>query len=473
LPQQHYHRAAHWSESPTAVACTVAVFHAEKHQTKVPILLIRLIGVRKQLSFYQYPGSNSEQLFSLLSDNALAANEFHISLARIISNSPKKLRHGFHNEHDSNYDREFLSDQNKPETMSKHKNQLGELLQAAIFTTLIGFITTIAATPLHAQECLYGDVNLDKVVNMTDLNAWCEYVSNGAQPYMCEADGNYDGVVNLLDLSPFRDILLDEAGGNFQNNTTSGPSDFFWSTRNIGEGAINDDAKLNMEVGESETLYLYYTTNGPSDADINDGFSINVATTTPGIITFDDGGSFSFPIEVSGFAIATRWAYPGSGGYVEDINFQSALSVQDDLVVGISAMSLCMSDGIVEANTNDSIGPFLDAGYDPDADGFLVGKVELTALVGGHVNLIAGPNDLGISNNGQLLNASFASVYVNVAPEILLGDVNLDTVVNLLDVDCFVDRVLNGVYQDEADCNDDDDVDLLDVTPFIQILAGG
>ena len=54
---------------------------------------------------------------------------------------------------------------------------------------------------------------------------------------------------------------------------------------------------------------------------------------------------------------------------------------------------------------------------------------------------------------------------------LLLGDVNLDGAVNLLDVGPFVERVASGTYQAEADCNGDGSVNLLDVDAFIAILG--
>lgn len=55
---------------------------------------------------------------------------------------------------------------------------------------------------------------------------------------------------------------------------------------------------------------------------------------------------------------------------------------------------------------------------------------------------------------------------------VLLGDVNLDGAVNLLDVSPFVSVVANGTYQAEADINQDGEVNLLDVEPFVAILSG-
>ena len=55
--------------------------------------------------------------------------------------------------------------------------------------------------------------------------------------------------------------------------------------------------------------------------------------------------------------------------------------------------------------------------------------------------------------------------------EFLLGDVNCDGVVNLLDVDPFVNALSNGIFDPKADINMDGSVNLLDVTPFIGILS--
>jgi YVTN family beta-propeller protein len=59
------------------------------------------------------------------------------------------------------------------------------------------------------------------------------------------------------------------------------------------------------------------------------------------------------------------------------------------------------------------------------------------------------------------------------SPEPLLGDVNLDGVVNGLDVDPFVEGLLSGPYQPEADMNEDQVVNGLDVDPFVAAVVGG
>ena len=60
----------------------------------------------------------------------------------------------------------------------------------------------------------------------------------------------------------------------------------------------------------------------------------------------------------------------------------------------------------------------------------------------------------------------------DIIDELVLGDVNLDGVVNLLDVQPFVDLLTSGGYQADADINQDGVVDLLDVLPFVDLLTG-
>ena len=74
----------------------------------------------------------------------------------------------------------------------------------------------------------------------------------------------------------------------------------------------------------------------------------------------------------------------------------------------------------------------------------------------------------GIGDEGNIvLNGTFEPGGV------LLGDVNCDGAVNLLDVAPFVDLVSNGGFSVKADINEDGSVNLLDVQPFVALLSGG
>ena len=61
---------------------------------------------------------------------------------------------------------------------------------------------------------------------------------------------------------------------------------------------------------------------------------------------------------------------------------------------------------------------------------------------------------------------------VRISLPFLIGDVNMDGAVNLLDVGPFVDLLTGGGFQLEADVNQDGTVNLLDVAPFVDLLSG-
>ena len=81
-----------------------------------------------------------------------------------------------------------------------------------------------------------------------------------------------------------------------------------------------------------------------------------------------------------------------------------------------------------------------------------IGQPAAMVITGGQFSLIGG------FINGTVEN-------------VLLGDVNLDGVVDLLDVAPFVDLLTSGEFQTEADINQDGTVDLLDVAPFVDLIA--
>ena len=76
--------------------------------------------------------------------------------------------------------------------------------------------------------------------------------------------------------------------------------------------------------------------------------------------------------------------------------------------------------------------------------------------------------------NASNFNGGVAIVGANVVvEECLLGDVNMDGLINLLDVAPFIDQLGSQEFQCEADVNLDGSVNLLDVSPFIEQLNGG
>ena len=53
----------------------------------------------------------------------------------------------------------------------------------------------------------------------------------------------------------------------------------------------------------------------------------------------------------------------------------------------------------------------------------------------------------------------------------LIGDVNCDGSIDLLDVQPFVDSLASGLYEIKADINGDGENDLLDVAPFVDLVS--
>ena len=56
---------------------------------------------------------------------------------------------------------------------------------------------------------------------------------------------------------------------------------------------------------------------------------------------------------------------------------------------------------------------------------------------------------------------------------LILGDINRDGIVDLLDVKPFVNLLVAGAFEPEGDFNQDCFVDLLDVQLFVATLTGG
>ena len=144
-----------------------------------------------------------------------------------------------------------------------------------------------------------------------------------------------------------------------------------------------------------------------------------------------------------------------------------------------TSINLEFLDG--NGNLIPGLGPFLSAnekesvileGRDPN--------VPENRWVQQHVNAIVPPNAVRARATLfflQLENGPGATFFddfelVRLSPmDVLLGDVNQDGVVNLLDVAPFVILVANGQFQSEGDINMDGVVNLLDVDPFVQLLA--
>lgn len=67
----------------------------------------------------------------------------------------------------------------------------------------------------------------------------------------------------------------------------------------------------------------------------------------------------------------------------------------------------------------------------------------------------------------------YDNISIGDAPDCVVGDLNGDGAVTLLDVGPFVTAITDGMFLCTGDVNEDGIVDLLDVQPFVSLLTGG
>ena len=65
------------------------------------------------------------------------------------------------------------------------------------------------------------------------------------------------------------------------------------------------------------------------------------------------------------------------------------------------------------------------------------------------------------------------NIYLGEEDNFILGDVNQDGILNILDIVIMVNLVLSNQYNLIADVNEDDVVNVLDVVMMVNILVGG
>ncbi len=268
-------------------------------------------------------------------------------------------------------------------------------------------------------------------------------------------------------------LLLMTLAFSFGNYATAQQTDFFWSDIGLNMGATNQPLEVESKsVGDTGSLYLYYSTNGPSNADLDIGAFVDIATSQPGVIRFTHAETLNFPRPVFQ---DDRW---GRSPEFSDTFGQTA-TVSDDFINELGAFSVFVfnSGGIREQNTA------FDQGYDPNADAFLFARVDYEVIGEGCVQIHVGPGQLGIANvesspfgafpDNTFLDASFGSALIPaLGPGMVLGDTSGDGTVDFSDIGPFVDVLIAGGFSNMADTNCDGAVDFSDIASFIDILTG-
>lgn len=166
--------------------------------------------------------------------------------------------------------------------------------------------------------------------------------------------------------------------------------------------------------------------------------------------------------------------FPGSPVIPYVLGFTMCLTLEDDIdaifVVDdgdmafngtdVIGFSLSRSSRSLEAGSNLSNKYAAGAALSP-ADVFI------QTAAGGTFLVPASTHGLRFDDNVDALDQ-----VPEITDDFVLGDVNGDGVVNLLDVSPFVELISSGEFLKEADINGDGSVNLLDVDPFIELLNG-
>lgn len=138
--------------------------------------------------------------------------------------------------------------------------------------------------------------------------------------------------------------------------------------------------------------------------------------------------------------------------------------------LGINVFAPALFDGTdmaLRASNNGDAGVLLNPVFTPpntvvSFDSF-GGLNPSPVIFADFANNFASISDYGVSN---------LIVSVNGKTEIILGDVNMDGVVNFLDISPFISLLSEGEFQAEADIDEDESVNFLDISLFIAILSG-
>ena len=80
--------------------------------------------------------------------------------------------------------------------------------------------------------------------------------------------------------------------------------------------------------------------------------------------------------------------------------------------------------------------------------------------------MVWGPNE----NFNQISSSAFNFLYEQLESSEILGDINFDNIVDILDIILVINYILINDYSDSADINSDLAVDILDIVAILNIL---
>lgn len=191
-------------------------------------------------------------------------------------------------------------------------------------------------------------------------------------------------------------------------SSVSAQGDFFFS---FTEGGANEDQTSNFDVGDKGSLWVYWSTNGPADSDLNVGAFLDIMSSNSGVIEFTAAETFDYEITVNGTPTGNRILdEAGSGGSVGPAD-----SVDADFIDELSAFTVHShggGPGIIEANNGSGV--FLDEGYDANNDGFQWGRIDFNVIGIGWTHVTGAAGDGSIVNGNEVVPAEFTTATINI-----------------------------------------------------------
>ena len=185
-------------------------------------------------------------------------------------------------------------------------------------------------------------------------------------------------------------------------NISMAQTDFFWSFENFN--AYNTDVSQDFEIGQKGSLFLFYSTIGPNETDINEAIFLDLATSKPGVIEFTDAAIFDFGVDIGGTPLGNRWDNGnGSAGSTGDVS--------SDFINELHAFNNGNGFGIDGANNCEV---FCDSGWNSGAEAFLTGRVDFTVVGDGTVDILGEIGAGGLINDGAAVFTEFGAATITV-----------------------------------------------------------
>lgn len=224
----------------------------------------------------------------------------------------------------------------------------------------------------------------------------------------------------------------------------------------------------------------YFLAVAGSDSDFADEFTVNQLSQdfTPGPVTVKVATRQAVPV-VSGTFSPMGYQFSDSDTVMLDPDGYVIYDLFYDGVAPLTIDTLASTDDVdteIALYGTGSGRPVI--AENDDAEGGSQSRLFFDSLPAGSYNIVVSGhetqffNELFIYNVFTDFTPGLVTLSVTTDPMFILGDVNCDGAVNLLDIGPFVDLISSGTFDPKADLDQNGEVNLLDVGPFVALLSG-